>query len=167
MLQNIRNQITARQEAERKEAFAELKRLKLEHIKATTPGFYEASGGDTMKLKPYTDKTANGLATCIIDYIRFNGGDAQRINTTGMMRKIGGQMKWTHSGSRRGAGDIHAIVRGRAISVEIKIGGDKQSEAQKKEQARIEAAGGLYFIARDMPAFLRWYKQYFITFNNF
>lgn len=162
MLENIRNQINAAKQKEEKAWQLELKRLKLAHIKATAPGFYEASGGDTMKLRPYTDKTANGLATCIIDYIRFSGGDAQRINTTGMMRKIGGQMKWTHSGSRRGAADIHAIVGGRAVSVEIKTGRDKQSEAQKKEQARIEAAGGLYVIASSMIEFLKWYKLHFV-----
>jgi hypothetical protein len=141
---------------------AELKRLKLAHIQKTAPGFYQASGGDTMTIKPYSDKTANGLTTAVCDWIKFNGGDAQRINTQGQMRKINGEMKWTHSGSRRGAADIHAIITGRAVSIEIKIGRDQLSGQQLSEKLRVEAAGGLYFVARDMDQFVRWYKE---TFN--
>jgi hypothetical protein len=140
---------------------AELRALKLAHIKKTSPGFYEASGGDTMKIPGYTDKTSNGLTKCICDWIKFHGGDAQRVNTTGMMRKINGQMKWTHSGSRRGSADIHAIVAGRAVSIEIKIGRDQLSGQQLSEKLRIEAAGGLYFVARNMDEFTRWYEKTF------
>lgn len=177
MLKNVKRQIRKANKSKNKasadastrpESWQDaLRRLKLADIQKRAPGFYTASGSDKMKVRPYSDKTANGLARCIIDYLTFNGHDAQRINTTGTMRKIGGQMKWTYAGTRRGAADLHCIIRGRAVSIEIKIGPDKQSEAQIKEQARIEAAGGLYFVARSMPAFLRWYKQYFITFNNF
>jgi hypothetical protein len=53
---------------------AELKRLKLAYIERTAPGFYKASGGDTMQIKPYSDRTANGLTTCVCDWIKFNGG---------------------------------------------------------------------------------------------
>lgn len=141
----------------------ELKALKLAYIKKLSPGFYKASGGDTMKVKPYSDKTANGLTTCICDWIKFHNGDAQRVNTTGTLRKINGQMKWTHSGSRKGSADVHAIIAGRAVSIEVKIGKDQQSEAQIKEQQRIENAGGLYFIAKDMTQFVEWYKK---TFNK-
>ncbi|MEJ7738529.1 MAG: hypothetical protein WKF97_13950 [Chitinophagaceae bacterium] len=140
-----------------------MKQLKLEHLRATAPGFFEASGGYTMQVKPYTDKTSNGLAKAIIDFINFNGGDANRINTTGTMRKIKGEMKWTHGGTRRGTADVHAIVNGRHVSIEIKIGNDKASEHQLKEKARVERAGGLYLIARDMPSFLTWYDSIFVN----
>lgn len=145
---------------------AELKAMKLAYIKKTAPGFYAASGGDTMKLKPYSDKTANGLTTCVCDWIKFHGGDAQRVNTTGTMRKINGEMKWTHSGSRRGSADIHAIVAGRAVSIEIKIGRDQLSGQQLSEKLRVEAAGGIYFVARSMDQFTRWYRQTFNYFNK-
>lgn len=140
---------------------AELKAMKLAYIEKTAPGFYKASGGDTMKLKPWSDKTANGLTTCVCDWIKFHGGDAQRVNTTGTMRKINGEMKWTHSGSRKGSADIHAIVRGRAVSIEIKIGRDQQSDDQVKEQRRVESAGGIYFVCHDMDQFTRWYRKIF------
>lgn len=137
----------------------EMKRMKLEHLKATAPGFFEASGGFTMTVQAYSDSTANRLTKAIIDYIRFNGGDANRINTTGTMRKINGQSKWTHGGTRRGTADIHAIYQGRHISIEIKIGRDRVSDDQTKERQRVERAGGLYFVARDMESFIEWFKS--------
>ena len=138
-----------------------LRQLKYEYLKRRAPDFFYQSGGYKMKLLPYDDSTSNGLTKCICDYIKFNGGDAQRVNSTGMLRKINSQMKWTHSGSRAGSADIHAVINGRAVHIEIKIGKDKQSPAQLKEQERITRAGGLYFIARSMTEFIIWYEQHF------
>ena len=33
----------------------QLKRMKLDHIKESAPGFYELSGGERLKLKPWND----------------------------------------------------------------------------------------------------------------
>ena len=49
-----------------------------------------------------------------------------------------------------------------ALSIEIKVGNDKQSEAQIKEAGRITKAGGLYFVAKDMPSFLQWCQKQFL-----
>lgn len=136
-----------------------LKNLKLEWMKETAPGFFQASGGVTMKIKPYTDKTANGLTNCIIDWFKFHGGDANRINTQGQLRKVNCGMKWTHGGTRKGTADIHAIYKGRHISIEIKIGKDRVSDSQLLEKSRVEKAGGFYFIAGDMPSFILWFHD--------
>lgn len=141
----------------------QLKHLHLSHIEREHPEAFRLSGGYKMKVNPYNDSTANGLTKAIIDFIRFTGGDAQRINTTGTMRRVNGTMKWTHSGVRRGTADIHAIVNGRAVSIEIKIGKDRMSAHQSKERERIIHAGGLYFVATSMPDFLQWYHD---TFNK-
>ncbi len=100
------------------------------------------SGGYTMKLKRYQDTTANGLTNCIIDWINYNGGYANRINTQG---------------------DIHAIINGRHLTIEIEIGKDELSEHQLYEMLRIIKAGGLYFVARDMETFVKYYKETFIN----
>src|SRR5690349_4917972 len=63
-----------------------MKRMKLDNIKAKAPGFFEASGGYTMMVKPYSDKTANGLTRCIIDFLAFKGHYANRISTQGQAR---------------------------------------------------------------------------------
>lgn len=138
-----------------------LKKMKLDSIKEKAPGFFELSGGYDMIVKPYRDKTANDLTKSIIDFINFSGGDANRINCQGQVRKINGCMVWTHGSTRRGTADIHAIFQGRHISIEIKIGNDKQSDEQMKEAERVIKAGGLYCVAKDMESFLEWWQEKF------
>ncbi len=118
----------------------------------------------------YRDDTANGLTKCIIDFIRFKGGQAERINTTGIpidtrrqvtdvlghSRTIGG-IEWRPSGGTQGSADISAVIRGLAVKIEVKIDKDTQSEAQRRYQAAIEAAGGLYYIAKNFTSFVDWY----------
>lgn len=138
-----------------------LKRMKLDSIKAKVPGFFDLSGGYDMRVNPYSDTTTNGLTKAVIDFINFSGGDANRINTQGQLRKINGQMKWTNGSTRKGTADIHAIYKGRHISIEIKTGKDKQSDKQVMEAERIRRAGGLYFIAYNMESFLEWWQNQF------
>jgi hypothetical protein len=70
-------------------------------------------------------------------------------------------MKWTHGSTRRGTADIHGIFQGRHISIEIKIGNDKQSDYQVKEMERVRNAGGFYFVAKNMDSFLEWWQEQF------
>lgn len=144
----------------------ELKRLKLEDIKSKSPGFFEESGGYKMKVKPYQDNTANGLTRCIIDWLTFNGNYANRVNTMGVARiekielAFGRTMQkihYTPSTTNRGTADITAVLKGKHVSIEVKVGRDRQSKQQKEEQIRIERAGRIYFIAKDMPSFLKFY----------
>lgn len=142
-----------------------LKQMKLENIKENAPGFFDLSGGYEMKVKPYRDAKANDLTKSIIDFINFSGGDANRINCQGQVRKINGRMVWTHGATRKGSADIHAIFKGRHISIEIKIGKDKQSVDQIKEAERVTKAGGLYFVAKNMQSFLEWWNETFKQFD--
>lgn len=148
-----------------------LKELKLKHIKKTSPSFYELSGGDKMKIKPYDDSTANGLTRCVIDFLTHNGHYANRINTTGIPRKetvelAGGNSReiihYTPSTTNKGTADIHTAIKGRFVSIEIKIGRDVMSKQQEAEKARVENGGGVYFVANDFPGFYSWYQN-FIT----
>lgn len=154
-----------------------MRKLKLDHIRASTPHAFEASGSYDMIIKPYTDRTANGLTRCIIDFLTFSGHYANRIGTQGQVRvqevprynllsgKVETMQKvsWTKGTTRKGTPDIDAVINGRAVKIEVKIGDDIMSEHQEKEQRKILAAGDLYFIARDMPSFLQWYSN---TFTN-
>ena len=149
---------------------ARLKEMKYRCMEQNTPDAFIASGGRTMKLNPYTDATANGLTNCIIDWINGSGGSANRINTQGQVRKgrvefAGGQHKdfirFTPSTTRKGTADIHAVMEGRHLSIEVKIGPDKLSPEQIREQERITRAGGLYFVARDMQSFVEWFEELF------
>jgi hypothetical protein len=139
-----------------------LKRMKLEHLKATAPAFFEQSGGYGYRINPYSDTTANGLTRCIEDYINHHPsgmGQATRVNSTGVPRQMpNGEIRWSKSNTRKGIADIIGSYGGRFLSIEVKIGRDKQSEAQIKEQERITKSGGLYFIAKTFPEFLEWWK---------
>ncbi|MCW3107280.1 MAG: hypothetical protein JWQ09_1786 [Segetibacter sp.] len=145
----------------------ELKMLKYKHMEQRTPGAFAASGGRTMKLKAYNDTTANGLTNCIIDWINYSCGHATRINTQGQDRKEKNELafgnkreivRFTPSTTAKGTADIKATIKGRSVNIEVKIGRDKLTEAQCKQRDREEAAGGLYFVARDMISFVNWFK---------
>ena len=124
-------------------------------------------------VKPkFTDKTANGLTKAIIKFLQLEGWQAERISTTGRMvdqrktytdavgfRRQIGSTQWIPGTSTRGSADISATIAGRSVKIEVKIGRDRQSEHQKKYQADVERAGGIYFIARTFEEFYQWYKE--------
>jgi hypothetical protein len=117
----------------------------------------------------YSDRTANGLTQCVIDYIRLHGGQAERINSTGRYidrsqtytdvigrtRTIGSG-QWIPTSGVKGTADVSATIRGRSVKIEIKMK-DKQSEDQKRYQEAVEAAGGVYLIVRSFAEFKTWY----------
>lgn len=147
-----------------------LKDMKHVYIERTAPGFYAASGGKTMKLKSYRDDTANGLTAAIIDFLKFSGHYAHRINSMGTARtekiplafgNVREVVRWTPGTTNKGTADIMAIIHGKPVSIEIKIGADRQSDNQKKEEQRIKAAGGEYRICQDFTSFLTWYNETF------
>lgn len=154
----------------------QLKELKYSHLERTAPAFFSASGGRSMKLKPYSDKTANGLTRCIIDFLTFSGWQAERITNTGRMidrrrtytdvlghKKQIGSMEWVKGTGTAGTADISATIAGRSVKIEVKIGRDRQSTAQSIYQKKIEASGGIYFIATNMQDFL---ERYYSTFKT-
>ncbi len=122
----------------------------------------------------YTDKTANGLTRCIIEYLNLSGYQAERIGSegrvidtrqtvtdcVGRVKTIGG-IRRAYSSTTNGTADISATIAGRSVKIEVKVGRDRQSEAQKAYQAAVERAGGIYFIARDFESFYRWFQATF------
>ena len=121
----------------------------------------------------YTDKTANGLTKCIIDFITFSGGQAERINTMGRMldntkvvtdvlgnKKMIGSKKYIPTTGTKGSADISATIRGRSVKIEVKIGADRQSEHQKQYEQAITSAGGVYVIAKDFDGFIEWFNEF-------
>lgn len=122
----------------------------------------------------YSDSTANGLTRCIIDFLHFNGWQAERISNTGRpldnrreyidavgRTRVIGSIEWIKSSGTNGTADISATIAGRSVKIEVKIGKDRQSAKQADYQKRIESAGGLYFIAKDFDSFYSWYTKTF------
>lgn len=151
-----------------KEAISELKHFALRVDRRRYPSLPEHA----RVVHRYTDRNANGLTRCIIDWLRFNDHHAERISnmgrpvdgrkryvdTVGFKRQIG-SVQWILGQGTPGTADISATIVGRSVKIEVKAGRDRQSEAQKKYQAAIEAAGGTYVIAKSFEGFWEWYKE--------
>jgi hypothetical protein len=145
-----------------KENKQRLEALKLANDIERHPSFPEAY----FVKKKWDDKTANGLTKAITSFIQFNGYQAERINTMGTARenkrtdgKVIG-VTWTKGTSTAGSADISATIRGRSVKIEVKVGKDRQSDAQKRYQESIERAGGVYIIARDFDSFVEWFDEF-------
>jgi hypothetical protein len=146
-----------------------LNALMMEQLKQKFPNMPEAYIPKT----DWTDNSANALTKCVIAWIQFNGGQAERISSQGQYREgakiqVGSGImahtkqlpgKWTPGQSTKGTADISATIRGRSVKIEIKQK-DKQSEAQKQYQQAIERAGGVYIIVRDFDSFVVWYDNF-------
>lgn len=50
-------------------------------------------------------------------------------------------------------------MNGKSLHIDVKIGRDKMSDAQKKVQRQVESSRGLYFVAKDMGSFLEWWDR--------
>jgi hypothetical protein len=118
----------------------------------------------------FSDRTSNALTQCILTFLRLHAHYATRINTTGRQLKattiidvIGRAHvtpgKWIPGTTRKGTADIHAIIKGRHVSIEVKAGRDRMSAEQLKTKQSVEASAGLYYVAHDFQNFYTWYNQ--------
>jgi hypothetical protein len=127
-----------------------------------------------LAVSKYRDDSANSLTKCIIDFLRIKGHQAERISTTGRaidrqttftdvagrVRTIG-RIEWIPGTTTKGSADISATIKGRSVKIEVKIGADRMSHYQQKYQQDVEAAGGVFFIARNFSSFVTWYNLNF------
>lgn len=122
----------------------------------------------------FRDDSTNSLMKCILSFLRIKRQQAERINSTGRIvdkrmsytdvvgrRRTTGNYEWVYGTGTRGTADISAIIGGRSVKIEVKIGFDRQSEAQQRYQEEVEAAGGLYYVARSFEEFRDWYNETF------
>ena len=146
----------------------ELHMLALQHHRLKHPTYPE----EARYVKPYSDRTANELTKCIIDHQRFTDNQGERVSVTGRYidrsrivsdtlghRKRIGSGMWIPSSMQKGSADISAIIKGRAVKIEIKMPKDSQSAAQKLYQNQVERAGGLYWIIGSFAQYMRLFQD--------
>ena len=109
---------------------------------------YPQAYRDGFYCKPKMPKTAtaNGLTNFIVNYIDWTGGHANRISSAGRYipgNKYEGGM-FIPSTTKKGTADVSAIINGKAIMLEVKVGRDRPSEVQLKVQQQVRQAGGVY-----------------------
>lgn len=143
-----------------------LKELELKWRKERSPSVPDFA----IPLTKYNDDSANALTRCVIDFLTYSGFQAERINTMGKRidnrkqvetvagkREIG-SVSWIKGTGTKGSADISAVIKGRAVKIEIKYGKDRQSADQKAYQQAIESAGGVYLIVKDFDGFIEWFN---------
>jgi len=150
-----------------------LKQVALDRNREKYPSFPDAY----RVIYKYTDKTANGLTRCIVDFLNFSGHQAERISTSGryidnketytdvvgFTRTIGSG-KWIPGSGTKGSADISSTIQveiagrklGLSVKWEVKMK-DRQSEDQKEYEQDIKKASGQYFIVRNFDDF---YQKY-------
>ena len=72
-------------------------------------------------------------------------------------------LKFCEGTGTKGTADISAIIKGRSVKIEVKIGRDRQSEAQKKYEESVNKAGGQYWIAKDFDGFYEKYTDFMLS----
>jgi len=123
-------------------------------------------------IETVAEGSANQLTKTVIEFLKAEGCQAERINTMGVPRlgadmmnlsggiQTKGGVTWTKGGGTTGSADISASIKplrlkfAVSVKIEIKYGKDRQSESQKVYQANVEQAGGIYFIVRNLDDFL-------------
>jgi len=104
----------------------------------------------------YRDDTANGLTKCIIRYLTMQGAFVTRLNSTGIYRND--IKKFVPNTQRKGMPDVYALINGKTLFIEVKIGKDRLSDHQINVKKESEANGANYIIARNFTDFLNKYN---------
>src|SRR3990172_5951663 len=96
----------------------------------------------------------NNITKSIITFLRLNNHYAERINN--IARVVNG--RYIKSQTSAGIPDIIACINGKFVGLEIKVGKDKQSPAQKTQEDRIKSAKGHYLLIHSFDQFHEIYK---------
>lgn len=136
-------------------------RLLKDAVKASKQAKYPNIPDYALTVPQYEDATANGLTKCIIDFLNSQDHcSCFRISNEGVMRTNQyGKSFRAKSSMQNGISDLIGCVWGRFVSLEIKVGRDIQSQAQKEYQRQIENAKGYYLIIRNLQEFMDWFFE--------
>lgn len=135
-------------------------------FKTQYPDAYNS--GHYFKTKIPDVRTSNGLTQAIVKFILWNGYRATRISSSGRIvkspeRQPSGTVlqtaKYIPGGTRKGAADVSSTIKGKSVMWEIKIGNDKPSPEQLREQELEIKAGGLYYFVKTFEEFLKIYDE--------
>jgi hypothetical protein len=116
-------------------------------------------------VKKYSDSSANDLTKAIVAYLKvYKGYFAERQSSEGRYRPgdeyqdVLGHRKQMKGrfipATNKGAADIKAVIKGRAIEIEVKHGKDRLRPDQIKYKERIETAGGVYLVVKTWDDFI-------------
>jgi hypothetical protein len=134
----------------------EYKRAHWAYVRAT----YPALPGKAIPRIATPKLTANSITSAIINYCKWRGWHAERVNVMGrqIYDKRRGKTIWIKTSGRRGSADIHAIIDGKPVMIEVKAGKDRMSTAQVNYALSVQLAGGVYLVVRSFEDFYNYLK---------
>jgi len=117
---------------------------------------------------------ANSLTGAILNYIRYNGSHAERVNNIArQVKSKSGAMVHIPSANFKGTADIHAVkkillpplsalkyqIYGQFVAIEVKVGRDKLSEGQEYYRECVQKAGGVYMVVHTWDEFIEKWNE--------
>jgi hypothetical protein len=153
-------------------AIAHLKELHIADSKIKHPQLPYYSSPD------FSASTTNGLTKAVIHFLMLKGHQSERISSAGryinnsitstnvMNQRVKiGSGCWIPGTSKKGSADISSTINSMSVKWEIKNAKtrDRQSEAQKRYQAGVEASLGVYVIVTSFAQFVNWF---YLTFGG-
>ncbi|MDB5243081.1 MAG: hypothetical protein JWP57_3706 [Spirosoma sp.] len=103
-------------------------------------------------------KDTNSLTKAVLRCLELHGCYVTRIQSQGQFNDQTGH--WQRGTTRKGTADLHAVINGRHVSIEIKWGKDRLSADQKKTAESVKAAGGVYLVVSNYDTFWCWFEQF-------
>lgn len=113
-------------------------------------------------------RKANGLTQFIVNFLTWSEHRATRISSAGRLidapqkQQSGISLmtkKFIPGPTRKGSADVSATIRGRSVMIEIKVGRDRPSEHQLREQELERKAGGVYEFISTPEEFFNLYDS--------
>lgn len=113
-------------------------------------------------------RKANGLTQFVVNFLTWSGHRATRISSAGRLidapqkQQSGISLmtkKFIPGPTRKGSADVSATIRGRSVMIEIKVGRDRPSEHQLREQELERKAGGVYEFISTPEEFFNLYDS--------
>lgn len=106
----------------------------------------------------YTDRTANDLTGCIVDFVNLSGHFASRLASTGQYRDD--LKKWIPSQQRAGMPDVLILLQGGVyVGCEVKIN-DRLSTVQVETHKALAAVGAIVIVVRNFQQFYDFYTEF-------
>jgi hypothetical protein len=103
-------------------------------------------------------KDANSLTKTVMRCLELHDCYVVRVQSQGQYNARSGQ--WQQGHTRKESPDLHAVISGQHISIEIKWGEDRLASDQKGTAVLVTRAGGIYLFVSNYDSFFAWFEGF-------
>jgi hypothetical protein len=153
-----------------------------EWCKRTAPDYFNAAGGNTMRVTYPKVTSSNGLRRAIINFMGWEGHHLEATNTMGRpidkretytdiigRTRIIGSLEWQKGSGRVGSSDAKGHINhanhkyGIPLYVEIKYGKDTLKNEQIKYGEDITKTKGVYVVIKNIDQWFAFYDEFLLS----